>query len=334
MDGSNIEPLYPCRPSRYRNESNCERATAEIPAFLRASRRYQSSGTRMTQTQEHSDLRASENLSLPITFPLAASPAGTPYRKVVGKMSRFLARNVATKKLVMRNTRPMVTFTFDDVPVTACDLGVRLLEQYAAHGTFYVAGAGCERNSPVGLLASIDQLRVVYSKGHEIGCQTFSHAAVSSLRRGELEREYSRNQAALRRIDSNLPVRNFSYPYGDLSFRARLQLERLFDSCRSIDPGINAGVTDLGLLKSCVLDNSSIDRAGISRLIAETVRTNGWLIFLSHDVSDQPSRFGVRPDLLEFALRDARQAGLQMVTISQALEIARGASSDRRGHVT
>ena len=141
--------------------------------------------------------------------------------------------------------------------------------------------------------------------------------AVSSLSRGELDLEYSRNQSALKRIDGNLPVRNFSYPYGDLSFRARLHLETLFDSCRSIDPGINAGVADLGLLKSCTLDNRSIDRAEISRLIADTVRTNGWLIFLSHDVCDEPSRFGVRPDLLEFALRNAQQAGLQPVTISQ-----------------
>ena len=324
MDASNIEPLYICRLSRCLNASVYGRATDEMPAFPSTGRQYPSSGARMTQTQEHSDLHASDNFSLPMTFPLVARPAGTPYRNIVGKMSRFLARNVATKRLTMRNTRPMVTFTFDDVPATACELGVRLLEQYGTHGTFYVAGAGCERNSPVGVLASIDQLRAVYSKGHEIGCQTFSHVAVSSLGRRELELEYSRNQSALKRIAGNLQVRNFSYPYGDLSFRARLQLETLFDSCRSIDPGINVGIADLGLLKACTLDDRSIDRAEISRLVAATARTNGWLIFLSHDVCDEPSRFGVRPDLLEFALCNAQQAGLQPVTISQGLRSARG----------
>jgi peptidoglycan/xylan/chitin deacetylase (PgdA/CDA1 family) len=332
MDASNIEPLYMCRLSRCLNETTYGYATGKMPAASSAGRQYENSGARMTQTQEHPDLHASDNFGLPMTFPFTARPAGTPYRNIVGKMSRFLARNVATKKMTMRNARPMVTFTFDDVPATACDLGVRLLEQYGAHGTFYVAGGGCERNSPVGLLASIDQLRAVSSKGHEIGCQTFSHVAVSSLSRSELELEYSRNQSTLKRIDGSLQVRNFSYPYGDLSFRARLQLETLFDSCRSIDAGINIGVADLGLLKSCTLDNRSIDRAEISRLIADTVRTNGWLIFLSHDVCDEPSRFGIRPDLLEFALRNAQQAGLQPVTISQALRIARGAGPT--GHMT
>jgi peptidoglycan/xylan/chitin deacetylase (PgdA/CDA1 family) len=332
MDASNIEPLYMCRLSRRLNKTIYGHATGEMPAFPSAGRRYQNSGAWMTQTQKHSDPYTSDSFSSPITFPFVARPTGTPYRKVVGKMSRFLARNVPTKKLTMRNTQPMVTFTFDDVPATACDLGVRLLERHGALGTFYVAGGGCERNSPVGLLASIDQLRAVYSKGHEIGCQTFSHVAVSSLSRGELDLEYSRNQSALKRIDGNLPVRNFSYPYGDLSFRARLHLETLFDSCRSIDPGINAGLADLGLLKSCTLDNRSIDRAEISRLIADTVRINGWLIFLSHDVCDEPSRFGIQPDLLEFALHNAQQAGLQPVTISQALRIARGIAPG--GHTT
>ena len=330
MDGGNIEPLYMCRLSRCLDESLYGHATAEMPALQNAGRQYQNSGARMTQTQEHSDLHASDKFSFATTFPLAASPLGTPYRKIVGKMSRFLARNVTTKKLAMRNTRPMVTFTFDDVPATACDIGVSLLEKYGAHGTFYIAGAGCEKDSPVGLLASIDQLKTIYAKGHEIGCQTFSHVPVSSLSRGELEREWALNQSALKRIDPNLSVRNFAYPYGDLSFRARLHLETLFDSCRSIDPGINTGVADLGLLKSCILDTSSIDRAEISRLVADTVRTNGWLIFLSHDVCDQPSRFGVRPDLLEFALRSAQLAGLQPVTIAQALRLARGGAPDRR----
>ena len=35
----------------------------------------------------------------------------------------------------------MVTFTFDDVPASACDLGASILETYDARGTFYVAGA-------------------------------------------------------------------------------------------------------------------------------------------------------------------------------------------------
>jgi len=253
----------------------------------------------------------------------------TPYQKLIGKGSRFLARNFATKKLQMRNTRPMVSFTFDDVPVSACNVGTRILEQRGAHGTFYIAGAGCGKTSPVGLLASIEQIRTVWLRGHEIGCQTYLHSAVSRLCRSELETEYFRNQSTLKMIDDKIVVRNFAYPYGDLSFGARRYLEMQYDSCRSVDHGINHRTAYLGSLKSWALENSSIDRKKITALIADTIRTNGWLIFVSHDVTDQPSKYGVDPELLAFAVQVGRRSGCQLVTVDEALRLSRGTAAEQ-----
>ena len=253
----------------------------------------------------------------------------TPYQKLIGKGSRFLARNFATKKLPMRNTRPMVSFTFDDVPVSACNVGTSILEQYDARGTFYIAGAGCGKTGPVGLLASIEQIRTVWLRGHEIGCQTYLHSAVSRLCRSELETEYFRNQSTLKMIDDKIVVRNFAYPYGDLSFGARRYLEMQYDSCRSVDHGINHRIADLGSLKSWALENSTIDRKKITALIADTIRTNGWLIFISHDVTDQPSKYGVHPELLAFAVQVGRRSGCQLVTVDEALRLSRGAAAEQ-----
>ena len=55
-------------------------------------------------------------------------------------------------------------------------------------------------------------------------------------------------------------VRNFAYPYGDLSVRTKRYLETRFDSCRSCHAGINTTVADLGALKAWPLDNASVDR--------------------------------------------------------------------------
>ncbi len=253
----------------------------------------------------------------------------TPYQKLIGKGSRFLARNFATKKLHMRNTRPMVSFTFDDVPVSACNVGTRILEQHGARGTFYIAGAGCGKTSPVGLLASIEQIRAVWLRGHEIGCQTYLHSAVSRLCRSELETECLRNRSTLRMIDDKVEVRNFAYPYGDLSFGARRYLEMQYDSCRSVDHGINHRIADLGSLKSWALENSSIDRKKIATLIADTIQANGWLIFVSHDVTEEPSKYGVDPDLLAFAVAVGQRSGCQLVTVDEALHLARGAAAEQ-----
>ncbi len=237
-----------------------------------------------------------------------------------------MARNFATKTLTARNGRPLVTFTFDDAPVSACTIGAELLQQHHGRGTFYISGGGCGLMSPGGPLAAAEHLKKLHSDGHEIGCHTFSHAAVSAVGSDALVIELEHNRAFLQQIDRSLVVRNFAYPYGDLSFRAKQCLVTHFNSCRSLRTGVNVGAIDLGALKSCELQNASIGRQGILDIIAATVRQNGWLIFVSHDVDDRPSQFGISPGLLEFALTTAKTAGCDLVSVCEALAMLGGAA--------
>jgi peptidoglycan/xylan/chitin deacetylase (PgdA/CDA1 family) len=242
--------------------------------------------------------------------------------KVAGKASRFLARNIRSKALVLRDIPPIVTFTFDDVPASACDIGASILEKYDARGTFYIAGRGCgEAGSGGPPLASIDQLWTIWGNGHEIGCHTYSHPAVSRISLCELGLELDRNQSVLKKINSDIAVRNFAYPYGDLSFRTKRYLQARFDSCRSVHPGINSVVADLGSLRAWPLENASLDRARIAEIIAATLQTCGWLIFYSHDVAERPSRYGVSPDLLEWAVSAAKTKGCVLATVAGALKL-------------
>jgi len=242
--------------------------------------------------------------------------------RAAGMASRFLARRIRSKRLALRNVPPMVTFTFDDVPASACEIGARILEQYGARGTFYVAGRGCGTAAPGGTpRASIDQLRAIWANGHEIGCHTYSHPAVRHISADELGLELDRNRSVLQKIDSDIVVRNFAYPYGDMSVRAKRRLEARFDSCRSGHPGINSGFADLGALDAWPLQNACLDRAKIVELTAETAQNCGWLIFYSHDVAERPSRYGVSPDLLEWALSVAKRSGCALTTIAGALKL-------------
>lgn len=266
----------------------------------------------------------------PFAQPKAGLLGSTLAARVSGKVSRLLARNICTKALPMRNAQPLVTFSFDDVPASACGVGTLILDQYDARGTYYVAGGGCGAPSPSGPLASIDQLRAVHARGHEIGCHTYSHAAVAGVSSRELAADIERNRNFLQAIGSGIVVRNFAYPYGDFTFGTKRLLEGRFDSCRSLIPGVNSEVADLGLLKTWSLENASVDRGGIIDLIAQTVRTKGWLIFTTHDVDDAPGRYGVSPALLAFAAVTARDAGCRLVTIAEGLASARGATVQDR----
>jgi len=261
-----------------------------------------------------------------LTAPLEDPNAASLSMRVSGMAARFLARTSRNKLLDMRDIPPTITFTFDDVPVSACELGARILESYGARATFYVAGRGCGTKSPDGpACASIAQLRPIWAKGHEIGCHTYSHPTVRHMPLDELKSELDRNQAALAGINSNIVLRNFAYPYGDLSVRTKRYLECRFDSCRSSHAGINIDLADLGALDAWPLQNAALDRDKIVRLVAETVHRRGWLIFYSHDVAEQPSRFGVSPDLLECAVNTAKRAGCVLANVGETLKFIRAA---------
>ncbi len=284
----------------------------------------------MNLSHQKTSLPVPADFSMPAALPHAWSFVESPYQMISGKLSRFLARNVPIKKLPMRNARPLVSFTFDDAAASACSTGASLLERYQVRGTFYISGGTCGTASPTGRLATTDQVKALYTSGHEIGCHTFLHTPVVGIGRDALAGELDRNRYFLQGILGDIALRNFAYPYGDMSFATKRYLGEHFDSCRSHTPGINAGVADLGLLRSFALEQRSIGRQGIVELIAETVRRKGWLIFASHDVGEEPSRFGVQPELLGIALQAARDAGCELATVAQALRMVSGATPNER----
>jgi len=256
-------------------------------------------------------------------FALPRAEQSRPAR-ALGKLSRLAARTIATKTLALTNEKPLVSFSFDDAPESACMTGAALLEEHKARGTYYISGAGCGSAGYCGRLATAEHLKALAARGHEIGCHTYSHVAVARVGQQTLAGEISRNGAFLQSVQSVRARNNFAYPYGEFSLGTKFYLQRQFDSCRSLRPGVNVGSADLGALKSCELQNASIDRRGVAAIIAEAVRVNGWLIFTCHDVAAAPSRFGVSPDFLAFALATARDAGCHLASVREALLILRG----------
>jgi peptidoglycan/xylan/chitin deacetylase (PgdA/CDA1 family) len=238
--------------------------------------------------------------------------------------SRFIARQSRSKVLPLNNLAPIVTFTFDDVPASACVAGARILEQYDARATFFVAARDCGAAQPDGATrATIDELRTVWRNGHEIGCHTYSHPAIRYLNHEQIGSELERNQAALKEIDPKVELRNFAYPFGDISIRTKRYLEGRFDSCRSGHPGINRGTADLGGLDAWPLQDALLNHMQVDELVAETVRSRGWLIFYSHDVADEPSQYGVSLDLLECAVGSAKRSGCALASIAESLNLVR-----------
>jgi peptidoglycan/xylan/chitin deacetylase (PgdA/CDA1 family) len=239
-----------------------------------------------------------------------------------GAVDRRISRFLSAKFLQMRNSRPIVSFTFDDVPRSAATTGMRILEAAGACGTFYVAGALCGKDVDGKLCASQDEICTLTERGHEIGCHTFSHVSVAELTSQALQLDLERNAGFIRSVCGDLVLSNFAYPFGDVSPSQKRRLQSMFASCRAagrIHRGVNVGHADLALLKSVALYSDELDRPEILKLVEYTKRHNGWLIFYTHDVEATASKHGTTAELLEFCLAQARKAECDILTIKNAI---------------
>src|SRR5882757_2848853 len=245
-----------------------------------------------------------------------------PMSEARARFSHRMAMHLRVEPFRMRNETPMVSFTFDDVPKSAATVGAAILEAHDAHGTFYVIGSQVGTSSPLWDMVDSEDVVTLHRAGHEIACHTFSHKRACDLDAGTLNAEIARNQQYLRSLDSSIRIENFAYPFGYGSFVRKRQLKTVFKSCRSIVPGVNSGSVDLQFLRAMPLIDRRIDRDRIERALDAAQDTNGWLIFYSHDVADQPSPYGCSPALLDAALEAASRRKIPVLNMAEALQCA------------
>jgi peptidoglycan/xylan/chitin deacetylase (PgdA/CDA1 family) len=247
---------------------------------------------------------------------------GAMWSNLKGRVSHRLAMHLRVDSFRLRNKTPMVSFTFDDIPKSAATTGARMLEQYSAHGTFYVSGGLVGRQAPHWQPTSEGDLVALHRKGHEVACHTFSHSRACDLDARQLDAEIEKNRQYLQTLDASIKIQNFAYPYGVGSLRGKRQLKSAFRSCRGIVPGVNSGTVDIQYLRATPLVQELIDDDGIDRAFDEARTNNGWLIFYTHDVVDRPSPYGCSPGLMKHALEAASRRKIPVLSMAEALQCA------------
>ena len=146
---------------------------------------------------------------------------------------------------------------------------------------------------------------------------TISTAAASGRPRS---RPRSRGTAARskRMVPGNRHSPVFAYPLDGPVLSVKREVGKHFVACRGGGQAFNAGALDLNLLKACFLDARNNNQPHVVRqLIDQNNAARGWLIFATHDVTPQPSRYGCCPDFFE-----------QVVRLRRGLRSARGADDE------
>ncbi|WP_065753541.1 polysaccharide deacetylase family protein [Bradyrhizobium paxllaeri] len=240
------------------------------------------------------------------------------------KVGHRLAMHLRVDLFRLRNSTPMVSFTFDDLPKSAVTTGAAMLEAHGARGTFYVSGSLVSADGPGWVAGDADDVVSLHRRGHEIGCHTFSHQRACDLDEAGMQQEIARNRDYLHALDPSIRIGSFAYPFGYGSYSRKHQLRKAFQTCRSIIQGVNSGGVDLQFLRAMPLIDREMDRDGIERAFDEAQSNNGWLIFYGHDVTERPSPYGCSPALLEHALDAASRRNIPALTMAEAMRCARG----------
>ena len=238
----------------------------------------------------------------------------------LNKVYRRLVPLVRRKPGKLRNSGPIISFTFDDFPSSAIRIAGPILREYDVKATFYVSMGNLADDADDDRMAfTADDLRQVAAEGHEIACHTYGHLDCALTRPEALARDLERNAAAVQEIVPGYRMTNFAYPYGNVDLASKQLAAGRFDTARGIWTGINAGTTDLALLSGHRIygDEANYDRA--LELIREAERTNGWLILFTHDVRTNPSPYGSRPEDFERMVQAARASRCQILTVRDAL---------------
>lgn len=244
-----------------------------------------------------------------------------PHETLNEKVKRHLARRVVTCRVPLALDRASVSFTFDDIADSAAREGARLLEERGVRGTFYVCGGLAGTEWDLYPLASLETVAGLARRGHEIGCHTATHPNGATTGARVYLRDVEANAGILEPVIGRR-LSTFAYPYGAIGLPHKLALQRRFLACRGIHGGPITRRFDRGRLEAVALENATIGEAGINAVLNDVVARGAWLVFYAHDVASRPTRFGVSPERLAYAVQGALARGCRVDTVAGLLDRA------------
>lgn len=234
------------------------------------------------------------------------------------KLDRRLARIVARRKLPLPSDETIVSFTFDDVPRSACEAGAEILERRGARGTYFICGGFDGATQGQEYFRGSD-LRRLHEAGHEIGSHGFAHLDYQSVPISDVQADIAANDDYLASI--GLPeARSFAYPFGCVNSAVKRVCAARFAASRGVEHKSNHGAADLNLLKSVRLYSGFVSPTELAGIFDDAGRMGGWLVFMTHAISDEGGEFDCTPGLLEQAVGLAVDRGFPVLTISAARE--------------
>jgi len=241
-------------------------------------------------------------------------------RDLVGRLRNRAALIDKTRSVEWEHHAPLASFTFDDFPADALEVGGRILKEKAnAKATYYVSG--CFMGKTIDGIKFYDEghLNAVEKEGHEIGCHGFQHEKFGERGIRFARRNCEDNAAFVRDVvGPHVKMTSFAYPYGDTSPLVKPVMAKKFPFCRGVRQELNTNKVDRAQISIISLEIRHAEYVDLKRTVAEAVANKSWIVFLTHDVCENPSPYGSTPAMIENAVDAVMEAGIQIMPLSQA----------------
>jgi peptidoglycan/xylan/chitin deacetylase (PgdA/CDA1 family) len=240
--------------------------------------------------------------------------------KYINAIKKRLADRYVVSSASIPSNVKQISFTFDDVPNSAFLNAQPILDQHELKATFYLALSFLDLDDQNENLYSKDDITKCFSNGHELGCHTYSHIHFyQNSNSNFVERNIQTNQEKLNELGIQETFQNFSYPYGEQTKKSKKVVSGKFNTARSIDHGINRGKVDLHNLKAVKLYEGLHATERIFTILEDLDKTGGWLIFYTHDVQSNYSKYGCSPEYFERIVQKCKEFDIDVKTIKDGL---------------
>lgn len=240
----------------------------------------------------------------------------SPSRSLPARIRRRLTQWQSVAPIDAPIVHPMISFTFDDFPISAAEHGAECLSRFDLKGTFYACSGLAGQRNITGELYTEKHLSALVDAGHEIGAHTHTHLDCATNPLKTTIADIDQNMTWLNSL--NVAPTSFAYPYGETTVPLKQRLDPMFSTARGILPGINRKGSDLTQLRSMELTPDAWTHRRAAEAIEAVNRNGGWLVFFTHDVRNDPSPFGVQPSVLETLARQARDSGAAVLPVFEA----------------
>lgn len=238
--------------------------------------------------------------------------------EILKMLERKLVRLLPRKRHVIQGEEAVISFTFDDFPESAAQIGGKILARKNMAATYYLSAGIIGKKESNWANCSETDIQAVLEAGHELGCHTFSHMDCQHASASELEQDILANREFIRQ-KSGLDPSSFAYPLGKISFKARKVIGDHMPSARGISSGVNHGVCDLLNLKANSVYSKNFSPQTNRALLEKAIDTKGWLIFYTHDISKNPSEYGCTPEEFSEIVELVSAMNVRVLPVKHAL---------------